>query len=740
MTRRSRSAPATDDQARTAPIAAAAAEPERPASELAHELQVHRIELEMQNEELRRTQIALETARDRYIDLYDFAPVGYFTLNTDGLVIEANLTGAELLGEERAKLIGHRFERHIAPADRDRWHRHALMLSRHDEHGRIELVLLGRAGRGFHAQLDSVQAHPHHGAPVLHIALTDISERKRTESELRLAATAFESQEGMMITNAHGVIERVNKAFTQITGYSAAEAIGQTARLLHSGRHDEAFYAAMWDSLQRTGTWQGEVWNRRKCGEIYAEWLTITAVQDDNLTVTRYVGTMLDISQRKAREEEIALLAFYDPLTNLPNRRLLKDRLTQAMAISARSQREGALIFIDLDHFKDVNDTRGHDKGDQLLQQVAQRLSACVREGDTVARLGGDEFVVMLAADLSSTTDEAATQARTAAEKILAALNLPYLMGGDFVHCSASIGVALFNDHHDTVDDLLKRADQAMYQAKASGRNTLRFFDTAVQQSMTLRAALETDLRLAVRREELVLHYQPVVDAQGRLLGAEALVRWVHPRRGLVGPDEFIPIAEDRGLIQAIGHWVLETACAQLVTWAQDSTMASLVLSINVSARELREPKFVDRVLESIACSGANRSRLKIELTESVMLDNVDDSIAKMQRLKDHGVGLALDDFGTGYASLAYLKRLPLDQLKIDRAFVKDLLTDPHDAAIAHTIADLGRNLGITVVAEGVESEAQRDLLIACGCQLFQGYLFGRPGPAEALTRMAMSK
>jgi diguanylate cyclase (GGDEF)-like protein/PAS domain S-box-containing protein len=740
MTRRSRSAPSTDDQVHAAPIAATATEPERSASELAHELQVHRIELEMQNEELRRTQIALETARDRYIDLYDFAPVGYFTLNTDGLIIEANLTGADLLGEERAKLIGHRFERHIAPTDRDRWHRHALFLSRHDERGRLELMLLGRAGHGFHAQLDSVQAHPNHGAPVLHIALTDISERKRTESELRLAATAFESQEGMMITDAHGVIERVNKAFTQITGYSAAEAIGQTAKLLHSGRHDSAFYAAMWYSLQRTGTWQGEVWNRRKSGEIYAEWLTITAVQDDNLTVTRYVGTMLDISQRKAREEEIALLAFYDPLTGLPNRRLLKDRLHQAMAISARSQREGALIFIDLDHFKDINDTRGHDKGDLLLQQVAQRLSACVREGDTVARLGGDEFVVMLAADLSSTADEAATQARTAAEKILAALNLPYLMGGDFVHCSASIGVALFNDHHDTVDDLLKRADQAMYQAKASGRNTLRFFDTAVQQAMTQRAAIEADLRLAVLREELLLHYQPVVNSQGHLLGAEALVRWLHPCRGLLAPDEFIPIAEDRGIIQAIGHWVLETACAQLVAWAQDSTMADLVLSINVSARELREPKFVERVLESIACSGANPSRLKIELTESVMLDNVDDSITKMQRLKDHGVGLALDDFGTGYASLAYLKRLPLDQLKIDRSFVKDLLTDPHDAAIDRAIVDLGRNLGITVVAEGVETEAQRDLLIACGCQLFQGYLFGKPGPVEALTRMAMSK
>ncbi|ACB35724.1 diguanylate cyclase/phosphodiesterase with PAS/PAC sensor(s) [Leptothrix cholodnii SP-6] len=745
MSRRVRSQPGASRQGPDLPAAAAAATPvateaERRAEAMAHELQVHRIELEMQNDELRRAQIALETARDRYIDLYDFAPVGYFTLDTNGLITEANLTGADLLGEARAKLVGRRFERYIAPVDRDRWHRHALSLSRRGEPGRIELLVQGAGGRSIHAQLDGLMARANHDAPLLRIALTDISERKHAESELRLAATAFEAQEGMMITDAHGVIERVNKAFTQMTGYSAAEAIGQTARLLHSGRHDPAFYAAMWDSLQRTGTWQGEVWNRRKCGEVYAEWLTITAVQDEHRTVTRYVGTMLDISQRKAREEEIAQLAFYDPLTGLPNRRLLKDRLNQAMAISARSQREGALLFIDLDHFKDINDTRGHDKGDLLLQNVAQRLSGCVREGDTVARIGGDEFVVMLGADLSTATDEAASHARSVAEKILAALNLPYLMSGEFVHCSASLGVALFNDHHDTVDELLKRADQAMYQAKAGGRNTLRFFDTAVQQTMMLRAALEAELRLAVQRDELVLCYQPVIDHQNRLLGAEALVRWKHPRRGLVSPAEFIPIAEDRGLIQAIGRWVLETACTQLATWAADPATADLVLSVNVSARELHEPQFVERVIEILACTGARPARLKIELTENAVLDHVDDSIAKMKRLKAHGIRLALDDFGTGHGSLSLLKRLPLDELKIDRTFVQDLLTDTHDAAIARTIAALGLNLGISVVAEGVETPAQRDLLIACGCRIFQGDLFGPPAALEALARMAMPK
>ncbi len=726
--------------ARPAAPAPAAAAAERRAEALAHELQVHRIELEMQNEELRRAQIALETARDRYIELYDFAPVGCFTLNTDGLITEANLTGADLLGVARARLVGRRFERYIAPADRERWHRHALSLVRRGEPGRIELLVLGAGGRSIHAQLDGVLARTNHDAPLLRIALTDVSERKHAESELRVAATAFEAQEGMMITDAHGVIERVNKAFTQITGYSAAEAIGQTARLLHSGRHDDAFYAAMWEELQRTGTWQGEIWNKRKSGEVYAEWLTITAVQEDHRAVTRYVGTMVDISERKAREEEIARLAFYDPLTALPNRRLLKDRLHQAMAISARAQREGALIFIDLDHFKDINDTRGHDKGDLLLQQVAQRLSGCVREGDTVARIGGDEFVVMLGADLSTATDEAASHARSVAEKTLAALNLPYLMGGEFVHCSASLGVALFNDHHHTVDELLKRADQAMYQAKADGRNTLRFFDTTVQETMMLRTVLEAELRAAVQRDELVLRYQPVVDHQNHLLGAEALVRWKHPRRGVVSPAEFIPIAEDRGLIQAIGRWVLRTACEQLAAWAADPATAELMLSVNVSAREFREPKFVEQVIEILECTGAEPARLKIELTESVMLHDVDDSVAKMKRLKAHGIRLTLDDFGTGCASLSCLKRLPLDELKIDRTLVQALLTDAHDAAIACTIVALGLNLGISVVAEGIETEAQRDLLIACGCRIFQGDLFGPPAAVEALTQMAMPK
>ncbi|MFM9916742.1 MAG: putative bifunctional diguanylate cyclase/phosphodiesterase [Rhizobacter sp.] len=712
-----------------------ASPPQRSPSELTHELHVHQIELEMQNEELRRTQAALAAARDRYVDLYDRAPVGYATVDAQGIIVEVNLTGAAMLGAQRKQLQGQPFARYVASDDADRWHR--FMSPRNPNPGRIELALPAADGRIVHVQVDGLRVALPGEKPVLRITLADICEHKRVESELRLAATAFDAQEGIMITDERGVIQRVNRAFTQITGYGPEEAIGRSARLLHSGRHDAAFYSAMWELLLRTGAWEGEVWNRRKNGEVFVEWLTIAAVHDHDREGTRYVGTMLDISQRKSREDEIAQLAFYDPLTNLPNRRLMKDRLHQAMALSARTDREGALMFVDLDHFKGINDTLGHDIGDLLLQQVAHRLTLCMREGDTVARPGGDEFIVMLAADLSETPVEAAAQAQVVGKKILAALNEPYQLQGTEYHGSASIGVALFSGHDVTVPELLKRADQAMYQAKAEGRNTLRFYNPAAEDLLLTRTALEAEMRIALQRSEFLLHYQPEVDRDRGLLGAEALIRWQHPQRGLVLPDDFISVAESSGLIHPIGLWVLETACTQLATWAHDPAMDKLTISVNVSARQLRDPRFVEQVAAVLARTGAPAKRLNFELTEGMLLDNVEDTIEKMLALRTHGVGFSLDDFGTGYASLSYLKRLPLEQLKIDRSFVRDVLTDAQDASIARTIVELGRTLGLTVVAEGVETEGQRDLLADCGCHVFQGYLFGRPAPADALREMA---
>jgi diguanylate cyclase (GGDEF)-like protein/PAS domain S-box-containing protein len=572
------------------------------------------------------------------------------------------------------------------------------------------------------------------GATLWHGFIFDITERKQAEQSLRIAAIAFESEEGMFITDARGVIQRVNQAFTKITGYSAQEAVGKTPSLLSSGRHDAVFYAAMRASIEANGSWQGEIWNRRKNGEIYPEWLTITTVKDDHGVVTHHVSTLTDITHHKAAEAEIQYLAFYDPLTRLPNRRLLNDRLSQALAVGTLHHRNGALLFIDLDNFKNLNDTFGHHQGDLLLQQVAMRLSECIREGDTVARMGGDEFVVMLQG-LSDKLTEAAIQTEAVGEKILEALRLPYQLSDLTHHSSASLGIAMFNENYHSVDELQRHADLALYQAKNAGRNTLRFFDPDMQAAMTTRAELEADLRHGLENNEFLLYYQPQVNEVGRLMGVEALVRWQHLQRGMVSPANFIPLAEETGLILPLGQWVLETACRQLKVWAGQAQTAHLTLAVNVSARQFHRESFVQDVLTTLDLTGAPASRLKLELTESLLVQNVEDIIAKMLALKAQGVGFSLDDFGTGYSSLSYLKRLPLDQLKIDQSFLHEALTNPKDAAIVRATVTLGQSLGMMVIAEGVETLAQRDFLASVGCHNYQGYYFGRPVPAPELAQ-----
>jgi diguanylate cyclase (GGDEF)-like protein/PAS domain S-box-containing protein len=564
-----------------------------------------------------------------------------------------------------------------------------------------------------------------------------LRQSRLTEADLRVSATAFESQQGMLISDAENVILRVNKAFTDITGYAAGDVIGQTPHMLSSGRHDAAFYAAMWRSIEKNGAWQGEIWNRRKNGEVYPEWLSISAVKNASGSVSHFVAAIADITHRKAAEEEIKHLAFFDPLTQLPNRRLLMDRLHQSQALSSRSGRNGALIFIDLDNFKDLNDTLGHDKGDQLLQQAAKRFSDCVRDGDTVARLGGDEFVVMLEG-LNENYQEAATQAKFVGQKILSVLNQPYKLAEIEYQSSSSIGITLFGNAVVSVDDLLKQADLAMYQAKAAGRNTLRFFDPDMQAVVMARASLESDLRIGVMSNQFLLYYQPQVDGNGHITGAEALIRWQHPRRGMVSPAEFIPAAEESGLILPLGNWVLETACAQLAEWATRPETAHLTLAVNISARQFHQPSFVDHVLVLLEGTGADPQKLKLELTESMLLNDVEDIITKMLALRSRGVVFSLDDFGTGYSSLSYLKRLPLDQLKIDQSFVRDMLSDPNDAAIACTIVTLGQSLGLTVIAEGVETVEQQVFLAEHGCLACQGYLFGRPLPLLAFEKLLL--
>ncbi|WP_295960720.1 EAL domain-containing protein [Rhodoferax sp.] len=557
----------------------------------------------------------------------------------------------------------------------------------------------------------------------------DLSARYRAEAELSIAATAFEAQEGVLVTDPEQRILRVNRAFTQSLGYSDAEALGKTLSLLKSERDTDVYFSAIQRALRRTGKWAGEIWSRRKNGEVFPQWVNINAVYDVAGEVSYFVATLSDITLRKAAEDQIRQLAFFDPLTELPNRRLLMDRLQRALTSSERNKRTGALLFIDLDNFKTLNDTRGHDQGDQLLRQAAKRLSGCIRDCDTVARLGGDEFLVVLE-NLDGNLAVAAADVRAVGEKIVAALNQPYELGDFDFNSTASVGVALYSGLSLSMDELLKQADLAMYQAKAAGRNGLRFFDPAMQAVVNARAALEADLRLAIAQQHFELHYQPQVDEEGRVIGAEALLRWPHPVRGMVSPASFIPLAEDTGHILPLGHWVLETACKQLVVWAQQPQLEGLMLAVNVSARQFREANFVDGVLALLAATGANPQRLKLELTESMLIDNLEEMVGKMTALQARGIGLSLDDFGTGYSSLSYLKRLPLDQLKIDQSFVRDVLTDPSDAAIARTVVALAHNLGLGVMAEGVETLEQKEFLAQCGCHAYQGFLFSRALPA----------
>jgi diguanylate cyclase (GGDEF)-like protein/PAS domain S-box-containing protein len=574
--------------------------------------------------------------------------------------------------------------------------------------------------------------------------------RLKAEHELRIAAAAFESQEGIIVTDADNNILRVNKSFIKLTGYSAEEIIGKPADILKSDQQSSKFYAAMRKSIIRDKYWQGEIWNKRKNGVICPDWLCITAITNHEGAITNYVGTFTDISQRKADEERIKNLAYYDPLTTLPNRTLLFDRLNLALNFSHRNKTYGALMFLDLDNFKTLNDTLGHDRGDQLLIEVGRRLQSCVRDVDTVARLGGDEFVVMLEF-LDEQETEATGQAFAVAEKIRSNLAKFYLLNSNsdntlqpYVkhYSTGSIGFVLFLGHETSSEELLKRADVAMYQAKQAGRNAIRVFVPEMQQALNLRASLETDLRNALDRNELSLHYQVQVDELGQPVGAEALIRWVQSERGMLSPAEFIPLAEETGLILPIGHWILQQGCKTLVDWAKYPETRELKLAVNISSRQLSQPDFVEQVCSMLAETGANPALLKLEITESVVLDNVEDTIAKMHAIRGLGITFSMDDFGTGYSSLSYLQKLPLEQLKIDQSFVKNMAFNTHDSAIIRTILALGKNLGINVIAEGVETEAQRELLTSYGCPKFQGYLFGRPVPADdfkqsLLTRLA---
>jgi len=554
----------------------------------------------------------------------------------------------------------------------------------------------------------------------------DITERKQTEADLRIASITFNSHEGVTITDNNMTIMKVNPTFTKITGYTENEVVGKNPRILSSSRQDARFYHSMWNSIKTTGTWEGRIWDRRKNGDIYPANLTISAVKDNTGKITNYVGIFTDSSETQAIEDQTMQMALYDTLTGLPSRRLLLDRLMLSISACERTGNEGALLFIDLDHFKITNDTLGYAMGDLLLQQVAERLKSCVRADDTVARIAGGQFVLILEG-LNEHSLEAATQVEIIGQKVLDVLNQPYHLGRKQIINTCSIGITLFNQNQRELDELFQQADLAMYQAKKAGRNTLRFFEPYMQTAINARSALEKELRNAVQLNQFFLHYQVQVDHMQRPFGAEALIRWANPERGLLLPAEFIPVAEETGLILAIGNWVIDTACAQLSEWEWNEATRNLVLSVNVSAKQFRQPDFAAQIKTTLQRHGVHPARLKLEIIESVLLNDIESIMSTMDDINAIGVRFSLDDFGTGYSSLQHLKKRSLVQLKINQSFFKELTDSRNDKTIIHTIIAIAQSLNLDIIAEGVETEEQREFLENAGCVRYQGYLFGRP-------------
>ena len=671
---------------------------------------------------------ALRESEIRFRTIIEQSPIG-LVLGRDGIIAEANDVFLQMYGyKDITEVLGQPVINHIATRCRkDVETRIRKRILGEPTASSYETMGLRKDGSEFPVHISARRVALSDG-PLTCAFEIDITEQRKAEADLRIAAIALESHEGILIADANNVILKVNRSFSQITGYSAEEVIGQNPHILSSGLQDADFYAAMWQSLLETGAWEGELWNRRKNGEIYPERLTVTAVKDIDGIITNYVAVFTDITESRAAAEKINHLAFYDHLTELPNQRLLLDRLQQALVSSAGKRKHGAVLFIDLNDFKSLNDTLGHATGNALLQQVALRLTACMREGDTVSRFGGDEFVVILEG-LSDQPAVATEQTEAACNKIFSALNQPYQLDMHEYQCTISIGATLFNSHRQTTEELLKQADIALYQAKHEDRNTLRFFNPKMQEAIDFRTALESDLHHSVRNNQFGLYYQIQMDNAGNPIGAEALIRWMHPEKGVITPSHFIPLAEKLGLILPIGQWVIEAACAQIRDWQQAGR--NLLLSVNISAKQLHHPDFAEAVSAVVNRYGINPRLLKMELTESMLLENIEDTITVMNALRRIGLGFSLDDFGTGYSSLQYLKRLPLDQLKIDQSFIRDIVTDSNDQAIVKTIIAMARSLNLSVIAEGVETEEQRRFLEAAGCTHYQGYLFGKPAQPD---------
>lgn len=704
---------------------------------LMYELQIHQVELDMQNEELRRTQVALEESRNRYRDLYEFAPVGYVTLSREAIVKEINLSGSTLFGLDRKRMLNHRFASFVAPEERDGWYRNFQSVLSEEKEQSFELTLIQPDQTPFKAFVNCLPVS-RGKIPVVRVAITDVSALKRAEEELRIAAIAFNSHEAMLLTDANGVILRINEAFTHRTGYEKERVVGKNLISLQSGRHDQSFYQKQYQTLKSGHFWQGEMWNRGENGKIYAEWVTISAVIDKNDICTHFLHTFSDITHNREAEAEIHRLAYYDALTHLPNRRMLLERIGQALSTGKLNGTHGAVIFLDLDHFKALNDTLGHDVGDQLLVEIAKRLEETLSKGHpvlwpncTISRLGGDEFVVLLE-ELSADPSEASKQAKHISGKLQEALSSNYSLTSTNIFCTTSMGISLFLGHNMNANTLLKQADLALYRAKKTGCGNACFFDSKMQVAIDHQRLEEASLSQALASNQFQLYYQSETDREFRVIGAEALLRWKHPELGLTAPNGFIDLAEQTRLILPIGRWVLESACRKIGDWSRKRETRDLKLSINVSARQFHHPQFLSEVMAALAKTGADPTRLTIDLSESVILTNVAQTIETINELKKNGVASSLDGFGSGLSSLDYLKRLPVFQVKIDQSLVRNIRTNPADAAIVAGIISIGKALGLKVHAQGAETEEQFRFLESHGCDSYQGYLISPPISSDA--------
>lgn len=684
---------------------------------------------------LHRGEQRLRQSSRRLQLLLESVPEGIVAVDAEGTCTFINPAGLKLLGYHRPdQLVGRPLPPVIAASDADAGSPDAdpvVQALRQGREQQFDKVLLRRADGGTFPASCRIQPLRHDSRfDCAFIIFSDISAHLEDDERLRQAAIVFDNtDQAIVVTDPHGDIVRVNSAYTRITGYRPDEVLGKNPRLHQSGRHDKAFYARMWGSLTRTGQWQGEIWNRRKNGEIYPAWENISVVRDESGRRTHYVALLSDISSIKQSEERLRRQAHHDVLTGLPNRLLFTASLEHALERAKRHQRRLALLFLDLDRFKHINDSFGHAAGDRLLQIVAERLSRSVRAEDLVARLGGDEFTVIL--EQIGDADAAALLTR----KLIEVVAQPVDIEGNEIRTSTSIGIGLYPDDATNADDLIKAADTAMYQAKAQGRHTFAFYTAELTAGSLRHRTVEHELRRALAEGELELYYQPQIElASDRLVGLEALLRWRHPQEGLLLPERFIPIAEESDLIASLGEWVMRAVCAQAAGWAQQGLQPPRI-SVNLSTRQVLHDHVVETAEAVLArCQQLESLRMEVEISESV-LQSTDRGIAVLGRLHELGFGIAIDDFGTGVSSLSLLKRLPVDTLKIDRAFTQELPADATSRAIAAAVVSVAHSLGLRVVAEGVETRDQLDFLRLQGCDEVQGYLCGRPLPAAQVVQ-----